>query len=282
MESGGGISLFRSFLTIYGNCTLEGNVALVRGGGIYAVSSTITISSDTASPTHFLALYHNTADKGGGVYFEANSQLNIRKSTDTDISTIISLSVLLANNVAYYGGGLFIADETSAGICNSVPSETRSPASECFIQEVNTFKTQSVQSAQTHSLFMSGNIATSGSNIFGGLLDRCTVSSAASLMIFDLTNGRNLQPQMGVQNGISLLRQVSDVTDLDTLASDPVRVCFCVNNQHDCSYQHSSVNVRRGETFLVPVVAVDQINRCLLYTSPSPRDATLSRMPSSA
>ena len=26
----------------------------------------------------------------------------------------------------------------------------------------------------------------------------------------------------------------------------------------------------------------DQIERCLLYTSPSPRDATLSRMPSSA
>ena len=27
---------------------------------------------------------------------------------------------------------------------------------------------------------------------------------------------------------------------------------------------------------------VDQVDLCLLYTSPSPRDATLSRMPSSA
>ena len=27
---------------------------------------------------------------------------------------------------------------------------------------------------------------------------------------------------------------------------------------------------------------IEQINGCLLYTSPSPRDATLSRMPSSA
>ena len=27
---------------------------------------------------------------------------------------------------------------------------------------------------------------------------------------------------------------------------------------------------------------VSDLNRCLLYTSPSPRDATLSRMPSSA
>ena len=30
------------------------------------------------------------------------------------------------------------------------------------------------------------------------------------------------------------------------------------------------------------LVDVDQIRDCLLYTSPSPRDATLSRMPSSA
>ena len=30
------------------------------------------------------------------------------------------------------------------------------------------------------------------------------------------------------------------------------------------------------------VMAGDLVNNCLLYTSPSPRDATLSRMPSSA
>ena len=38
----------------------------------------------------------------------------------------------------------------------------------------------------------------------------------------------------------------------------------------------SSTNVRRRETFVV------DDRSCLLYTSPSPRDATLSRMPSSA
>ena len=30
------------------------------------------------------------------------------------------------------------------------------------------------------------------------------------------------------------------------------------------------------------LMALQQVNGCLLYTSPSPRDATLSRMPSSA
>ena len=43
-----------------------------------------------------------------------------------------------------------------------------------------------------------------------------------------------------------------------------------------------------GDTFLVSVVLLglsvltDALQGCLLYTSPSPRDATLSRMPSSA
>ena len=30
------------------------------------------------------------------------------------------------------------------------------------------------------------------------------------------------------------------------------------------------------------VISLDEFRNCLLYTSPSPRDATLSRMPSSA
>ena len=37
-----------------------------------------------------------------------------------------------------------------------------------------------------------------------------------------------------------------------------------------------------GETITIDVGAVTQDPDCLLYTSPSPRDATLSRMPSSA
>ena len=41
--------------------------------------------------------------------------------------------------------------------------------------------------------------------------------------------------------------------------------------------QKDSINESLG-TFL----SDDQLNNCLLYTSPSPRDATLSRMPSSA
>ena len=39
---------------------------------------------------------------------------------------------------------------------------------------------------------------------------------------------------------------------------------------------------KRGVAAKIVYDAIDKIKTCLLYTSPSPRDATLSRMPSSA
>ena len=45
--------------------------------------------------------------------------------------------------------------------------------------------------------------------------------------------------------------------------------------------QHTEVSVEDIDLFLCPGLAFTQ-NGCLLYTSPSPRDGLLSRMPSSA
>ena len=150
MDNGGGISLYRSFLTILGNCILERNTASMNGGGIYAVSSSITGASSIVSPNHFFSLNSNTANRGGGMYFEASSQLTIRKSTDTDITVTIYLYVIMANNVAReFEGGFFVADETITGICNSDLSETQSLGSDCFFQEIDTFEDPLPESKNT-------------------------------------------------------------------------------------------------------------------------------------
>ena len=56
----------------------------------------------------------------------------------------------------------------------------------------------------------------------------------------------------------------------------------CPNNLLDLAHQKKGIKVaiaNAGKT--LPMISVmDAV--CLLYTSPSPRDATLSRMPSSA
>ena len=266
LENGGGISLYKSIWTIFGNCTLEGNTAQMNGGGIYAISSSITVASNTASPTHFLALISNTANRGGGIYL-ASSQLTILKSTDTDITTaIIDLYVNLTNNIAHeFGGGFFVDDETNARICNNTVSKAQSLGSDCFLQVTDTFEISRILfETQPQVLFMSNNSAGSGSNIYGGLLDRCTVSAAARLRIGDIQVG-NLDTR-DIKNGISILKEAGNLTDLNTLASDPVQMCLCLNNQPDCSYKHHTMKITKGGSFVIPVVAVDHVNHTVQAT----------------
>ena len=70
----------------------------------------------------------------------------------------------------------------------------------------------------------------------------------------------------------------------DTLVQDLAKVvrerqidCVVGNNQRD-----RSVAVNVAQQASVPSIICGHNQHCLLYTSPSPRDATLSRMPSSA
>ena len=71
--------------------------------------------------------------------------------------------------------------------------------------------------------------------------------------------------------------------------ADPPRACEDLKNAD--AIEGNIAMIDRGVCFFVDkiqramdagAVAVIVVNSCLLYTSPSPRDATLSRMPSSA
>ena len=59
-----------------------------------------------------------------------------------------------------------------------------------------------------------------------------------------------------------------------------------VGDSHSYGYRTSNTKYAKGEALFwqdnnfAEIYA--ELNDCLLYTSPSPRDATLSRMPSSA
>ena len=55
---------------------------------------------------------------------------------------------------------------------------------------------------------------------------------------------------------------------------------FFTNGAYDNLSANGSINDSIDEVFTYTIA--DDFNACLLYTSPSPRDATLSRMPSSA
>ena len=140
-----------------------------------------------------------------------------------------------------------MVDDTNSAACTSTVIE-------CFIQVLALYRYAPIPGFDvdtvTVNIFFSGNtVSEYRSNLFGGLLDKCIPSPFAEVI-----------QVYGEQNGITYFRNISNVT-LDSIASQPVQVCFCNNEgQPDCSYQPSPIKVKKGETFTLSLVAVDQVN----------------------
>ena len=234
-SSGGGVSLEQSNLDIRGSCSMSNNYAM-RGGGVHAKSSIITVHRKGT-----LQFTNNRAENGSGFYLEVNPKLYILKDDYSSRNILI-----FTGNHGNYGGAVYVADDTNSGAC--------SPNIECFIQTFALYQDPD-PSINTVNIQFSGNTATEhGPNLFGGLLDRCVPSPFAEVY--------QKQPNLTTQyyTGVNYLKNLSNIA-IDSIASPPVRVCFCDNeSEPDCSYQPSPIKVKKGETFKVSLVAVDQVN----------------------
>ena len=236
VSSGGGIYLQQSDLEIEGNCIISGNNA-VSGGGIHATSSTIAVHQQWT-----LLFINNKAEEyGGGLHLGINPKLYILKPQRSLYDDEYLLT--FRDNYASFGGAIYVDDATNSGAC--------SPDSECFFQALALYLDFP---SHTGNILFSGNTASEqGANLFGGLLDRCIPSPFAEVY---------LKHGIAHFNGVSYLGNVSNVAAIDTLASLPVRVCFCNSeSEPDCSYQPTTIKVKKGKTFTVPLVAVDQVKR---------------------
>ena len=239
-SNGGGISLRKSVLDIKGSCTISGNSAM-RGGGVHAKSSMINIHQPGT-----LYLMNNRAVNGSGMYLEVNPILYFIK--DNIFEDNNPRNLMFSGNSANYGGAVYVADDTNYGAC--------SPNTECFLQIIGLYQVALLPTdfKGKANIQFSGNTATEyGHNLYGGLLDRCVPSSSADVYVN--------QPNRTYYNGIDYLKDISNIT-LNSITSPPVRVCFCDSeSEPDCSYQPSPIEVKKGETFKMSIVAVDQINR---------------------
>ena len=253
--NGGGVYLSNSEL----NCqqksifVLLNNTATHNGGGLHAISSSIKATSTVVtdypsaySGTIFI-FTKNTAEKGGGLSLEANAKLYILKYAYVTIYDSLDItSIHFTANTANYGGAVYVDDDTNSGTCAS------NPKTECFFQvfaiyeiQLDVVKTQSMLFSQNHARI-------SGSTLYGGLLDRCAVSPFAEVRY---KNGQYLEAG---GNGITYFKDISTSKNT-SISSRPVWVCLCINNEHDCT-QQNHIEVKKGATFTVPLVAVNQIS----------------------
>ena len=242
---GGGIYLSESELCFRAEINISHNRASTSGGGIHAEYSSITIGSTV----HFVS---NQAVSGGGVSLASST---LYDTDDVDEDMVYYVTFVL--NQADYGGALYVDDESESTVCSSDPYTGVYPdESRCFFQIVSKRLTISYDKNYANS---------SGHDLFGGLLDRCTIVSD--------TNSSWLE-----QRGAAGFEKVSNIRNFDTISSKPVRVCLCKNNEPDCSHQTYMKDVTRGETFTISVAAVDQVNQTVTATIQSRfEDLTLSR-----
>ena len=188
-QNGGGIFAIASTIkTSRSLVNIDLNTASVSGGGIYASASTIKMSRS------HVTLNSNTAsDNGGGMYLKEGSKLYL---LDIEARSNFEIFLKICNNNAQYGGGIFVSDwypfvddnwysnvyYYPYRTANKPICEGKSPSGgtyDCFLQTLYLNKLTTPNHGTLVYTLLSNNTATkSGAAIFGGLLDRCTISSS--------------------------------------------------------------------------------------------------------
>ena len=248
IHTGGGIYLYQSELSIYGYVEFSENRAMKHGGGLHAISAFIKLIRITLVSSKCLCRIKFTSNlaisHGGGIYFEAGSKIYILRYKPN--------SVVFMNNTADYGGAICIADDTNIGACSDPNIQNKSTIaatqSECFFQLSTVVKTKSIPTIETAFHFAQNFGRHSGDDLFGGLLDRCTVNN------FD-TNIK-----------YSNIQGFADYI-LNSTSSKPVRLCLCDSMERaECGLEPTSIPAEKDKKFMLKVVAVDHVNHTVNAT----------------
>ena len=229
LQKGGGLYLTMSNLNVEGKSSYTENRANKAGGGLHAADSYIKIRGT-------VQFTNNEAENGGGVSLEINTKLSGTLAQNDTVNFV-------SNRASQYGGALYVDDETNPNACAAVATQNATSATECFFSLV-------------FLNFSDNSAGVSGSNLFGGLLDRCTVNTE----FFQETEMEKLDV-------ISFQRFSSiNESQLDTISSHPVRLCFCRDSQPDCDYQPEYIQINRRKAFTIEFIAYDQVSNAVNAT----------------
>ena len=231
ITNGGGMYLTTSELKFGGYISyITGNTAGRRGGGLHTDNSSIIIERE-------VYFTKNEAEDGGGTSLESYSKFY-------GISTRnYSNSMVFASNIARrYGGAIYVGDETNPELCAAGNAQNATSNTQCF----------------STSVFMSwsnNSAGVAGSNLFGGLLNWCTVYNETFMH----------ESKTGTPFGVLRFLSSSNIDEsqLDTISSHPVRLCFCRNSLPDCDYHPDVFQVNRGNQFSIDLIAFDQSHRAV-------------------
>ena len=261
-ERGGGIYLYRSDLAsiVNSRTVISGNKAGDTGGGIYAISSNVIVYHKHESINYYdkharFWVYKNEAKRGGGIYMGVNAKFYVLQYGVTFITDFDSSfsPVIFEANSANYGGAIYVDDETNFGTCESSSSDEYSILTECFMQSVMLYNYDFAYDDTPIELivtqFIHNKANFSGPDLFGGLLDRCTVSPFAEVHHVNSSCERNVtgRDYFTCITSISAFNQKEYPQNNATIYSDPVQLCFCTDGKPDCNHVPPPIFVKKGE-----------------------------------
>ena len=263
-EAGGGIYLYHSELNIWKSSALNiwNNTATEKGGGIYAISSVIKVKhpsvNHTSSSLHFDS---NQAMNGGGLFMEMDTKIYVLKSKIylSKPTTNHQRLVFFSLNSAKYGGAIYVSDN---GMCSL------STDNECFVQALAMYGPMHADIDTRYNYknidFANNTAEFLGNSLFGGLLDRCSVSQFAETNINNVNMDYTISNGTMIVEGHEYFQKISNIQDTD-IGSHPIQVCFCNNGYPDCTYQHDLIQVRKGQqtNISLSLAVVDQIDKPL-------------------
>ena len=229
--SGGSIHALNSSISLRSTIAFLSNKAIEKyGGAINIIDSSIEASGH-------IQFNANQAKSGGGISFETSTLY-----TGPTLSTVANLS--FTQNKANFGGAVFVNDESESSLCSSDP--LYSNVSLCFIQ---------VMLDHLSVNFYNNSANFGGDNLYGGLLDRCKAITTSNLSTAWQTGALN-----------SNFLEITNIRDPSTISSKPVRVCPCNGNLVDCSRRIYNISITIGDTFTLPLAAVDQVEHPVVAT----------------
>ena len=225
-RKGGAMALFEHSKLVIGehcNITFQNNHAELDGGAISVVESTIVVNREAR-----LAFVDNAAGYNGGAIALRNGA--------TILLGVNCRITFTGNHAQQYGGALYVEDWPLINYY--------SPGIYCFYQSATS----------AHNLLLPENIPSlrfdnntadvAGDSLYGGWVDACIRMGMASAGdVFD---------------ALFHFRKELVPRQLSVVASNPTRVCVCVNTLPDCNVTQYNVTAYPGETFQIPAVAVGQ------------------------
>ena len=145
------------------------------------------------------------------------------------------------NRATEFGGAIYVADVLGPG---QFLSQQHIPfRSECFFHTFG--KVQSLELHTAPLVFVSNSARIRGGVLYGGLLEKCNLSSDRNTSALEFFSMSVLQIQNKDDMGYSI-------------SSDPTQLCFCNMSGLSCSNTTSSRSIYPGQEVVVSVVAIDQ------------------------